>query len=112
MLRGLGTPRSDEYWEVQGSTIAVYSQNNSSSRRITRYNSTCSKLSTTAPRGAPSGSYIYLGYLYGSRRLPHEPNELREHNTAHGPCRDLMKARTKYLWYPSLGNHNTSPPLP
>ena len=97
MLRGLGKPRSDGYWEVQGSTIAVYSQNNSSSRRNTKYNFTYSELSTTALREAPSGSYIYLGCSCGSRRSSHEPNELREHNTTHGPCRDLMNARTKYL---------------
>ena len=54
--------------------------------------------------GALLGFYIYLGYSRGSRRSPHEQGE---HLAPHGPRRDLMNARTNYLWYSFLSDHNT-----
>ena len=62
-----------------------------------------------ASRGAPSGSYIYLGCLCGLGRLGHEPSELYEHNTSHEIYHDLVNAYTKYPWFLSFDDHNTSP---
>ena len=47
-------------------------------------------------KGAPSGSYIYLGCLCGSCRSQ------GEHNAPHRPRRDSMNALTEYLWSHSL----------